>query len=67
MKKNTLIKPFALLVALFCAVNFGFGQTTLVNGDLAIIGVNTDNEDFTFVLRKDITTGTTIYFSDNDG
>jgi hypothetical protein len=66
MKKNTLIKPFALLVALFCAVNFGFGQTTLVKGDLAIIGVNTDNEDFTFVLRKDITTGTTIYFSDNE-
>lgn len=58
------MKKINSIIMLLMAFNLGFGQTTLVKGDLAIIGVNTDNEDFTFVLRTDITTGTTIYFSD---
>ncbi|NJX16002.1 T9SS type A sorting domain-containing protein [Tamlana crocina] len=60
MKHITLI-----LVALF-TFNFVGGQTNLAKEDIAIIGVNTDNEDFTVLLRTDITAGTTIYFSDNE-
>lgn len=65
-KKITLIKSLSVIVTLFCAANFGFGQTTLVKEDIAIIGVNTDTQDFTFLLRTDIEAGTTIYFSDNE-
>lgn len=61
MKKNYLSFIF-----LICVLNFGFGQTTLIKEDIAIIGVNTDSEDFTFLLRTDITIGTQIYFSDNE-
>ncbi|GAB5563542.1 MAG: T9SS sorting signal type C domain-containing protein [Winogradskyella sp.] len=38
----------------------------MIKEDIAIIGVNTDEEDFTFLLRTDITTGTEIYFTDNE-
>ena len=54
MKKITFVKHLSFFIALFCAVNFGFGQTTLAAGDIAITGVNSDNPDqFTFVLTKD--------------
>ena len=66
MKKTTLIKSFSFFIALFCAVNFGFGQTTLAAGDIAITGVNSDGTDeFSFVLLKDIVSGTVINFTDN--
>ncbi|MEM9535607.1 MAG: Ig-like domain-containing protein [Cyanobacteria bacterium P01_A01_bin.3] len=40
--------------------------TTLVAGDLAIIGSNADNPDaFSFVLLADIDAGTEIFFTDN--
>ena len=40
--------------------------TTLAPGDLAIIGLNTDNPDsFSFVLLTDIGAGTEIFFTDN--
>jgi hypothetical protein len=65
MKKITNIKSFYLLIACFCVVNFGYGQTTLAEGDIAITGVNLDNNDqFAFVLLTDILNGTTIHFTD---
>ncbi|WJJ97217.1 hypothetical protein [Algibacter luteus] len=60
------MKKIIYLFTLLLVFNFGYGQTTLAKEDIAIIGVNTDNEDFTFLLRTDITAGTTIYFSDNE-
>ena len=40
--------------------------TTLAPGDIAIIGVNSDNpDDFSFVLLTDITAGTEIFFTDS--
>lgn len=48
-------------------------QTTLAAGDIAFTGYNADdntvngpssNDDFSFILLKNITTGTTIYFTD---
>ncbi len=42
-----------------------YAQTTLTQGDIAIIGVNTDGDDeFSFLLLKDITAGTSIYITD---
>ncbi|HMR16711.1 MAG TPA: hypothetical protein PKD13_09535, partial [Mariniflexile sp.] len=66
MKKITSLKTLSLLISLFCAVGFGYGQTTLVAGDIAITGFNSDDSDeFTFVLLRDITINTTINFTDN--
>lgn len=33
MKKTTLIKKHSFLIALFCAINFGFGQTCIISED----------------------------------
>src|SRR5690606_12214339 len=65
MACKTTFKPFlSLLITLFCAVTFG--QTTLVEGDIAITGVNSDNPDqFSFVLLTDILDGTEIHFTDH--
>ncbi|MDN3664792.1 T9SS type A sorting domain-containing protein [Algibacter miyuki] len=65
MKKITFLKSITFLTALFGMVFSGFGQTTLAEGDIAITGVNTDSFDqFSFVLLTDVTTGTTIHFTD---
>ncbi|GAB1856962.1 hypothetical protein MHTCC0001_17980 [Flavobacteriaceae bacterium MHTCC 0001] len=61
-----MMKKITSLLVLLLAYGFGYGQTILAKEDIAIVGVNTDNEDFTFVLRTDITTGTQIHFSDNE-
>lgn len=43
-----------------------FTQTSMTAGDLAIIGVNCDNEDdFAFILFTEIEAGTNIKFTDN--
>jgi uncharacterized delta-60 repeat protein len=40
-------------------------QTTLSAGDIAVIGLNSDGDDeFSFLLLKDITAGTSIYITD---
>ncbi|MDX1956395.1 MAG: hypothetical protein SFU20_12765 [Chitinophagaceae bacterium] len=48
-------------------------QTTLAAGDIAFTGYNADdntvngpssNDDFSFILLKNITSGTSIYFTD---
>lgn len=60
---------FLFLGIHFCARS----QTTLAAGDIAFTGYNADdntvngpssNDDFSFILLKNITSGTTIYFTD---
>lgn len=65
MKKITFVKQLAFFIALFCAVNFGFGQTTLSPGDIAITGFNSDSpKGFSFVLLTNVDATTEIKFSD---
>jgi large repetitive protein len=68
--KNKLV--CCLTIFIFYASSL-FAQTTLVAGDIAFTGYNTDdntvngataNDDFSFILLKNITSGTTIYFTD---
>lgn len=63
-------------ILLFIALGFCFSaqsQTTLSAGDIAFTGYNADdntvngpspNDDFSFILLRNITSGTTIYFTD---
>lgn len=44
-----------------------YAATSLAAGDLAIIGIDTDDEEFTFVTFVDIDAGTEIYFTDEEG
>lgn len=66
MKKITHLKSLSFLIAFLSVVSFGFGQTILSAGDIAITGFNSDDPDeFSFVLLTDITNTTTINFTDN--
>ncbi len=57
------IIPAALCLLLFWQI--GATQTTLSAGDIAFTGYNSDNpDDFSFVLLKDVTAGTTLTFTD---
>lgn len=61
MKKLLLIG----LVSLF-TLNIAFSQTSLTLGDIAFTSYNADGiDDFTFVLLTDVTSGTTITFTNN--
>jgi len=65
-------RTFFMLFVFAILVNTGlFSQTTLSTGDIAIIGLNSDGDDeFSFLLLKDITAGTSIFVTDkgwNDG
>ncbi len=42
------------------------GQTTLNSGDIALIGLDTQEEDFAFVSFVDLDAGTEIYFTDEE-
>jgi hypothetical protein len=61
------MKIFGLLLSLFFLSSFNvYSQTTLVAGDIAIVGLNCDDpDDFAFVLLTDISTNTVINFTDN--
>lgn len=51
----------------FLSSSTTYSQTTLVAGDIAIVGYNLESiveDDFTFVLLRDITSGTNIKFTD---
>ncbi|MCB9186272.1 MAG: lamin tail domain-containing protein [Flavobacteriales bacterium] len=65
MKKHVLLSLLSVFLV-FGEISRSIGQTTLAVGDLVILGVNTDNEDFTFLLLTDIDAGTEIYFTDNE-
>ena len=52
--KTTFKTFFSFLTVSIFVVSFGFGQTVLTEGDIAITGVNSDNPDqFSFVLLTD--------------
>ncbi len=61
-----LVKTACLALA-FLAISFtSFSQTTLVAGDIAVIGFNYDDPDqIIFVPLVDLATGTQISFTDN--
>ncbi len=59
------MKNLFLLTITICCSIFGYGQTTLSAGDIAITGFNSDNHDqFSFVLLVDILATTEIKFTD---
>ncbi|TNE79304.1 MAG: T9SS type A sorting domain-containing protein [Bacteroidetes bacterium] len=61
MKKLLTILGFVGL-----GVSGASAQTTLNPGDIAFTGFSADNPDeFTFVLLRDLTAGTQVYFTDN--
>ncbi len=68
MKKLSSI--LLVIILFFCFITTR-AQTSLALGDIAIIGVNSDGDDeFSFLLLRDITAGTSIYITDkgwNDG
>ena len=60
------MKKITLLILLLIAIDFGYAQTTLAAGEVAITGVNTRGTDrFAFVLLTDIEPGTIINFTDS--
>lgn len=60
------MKKITFLLAMLLAFSYGYGQTTLSAGDIAITGFNSDDPDeFSFVLLIDVTNTTTIKFTDN--
>ena len=49
-----------------CTINSSIGQTALSSGDVAITSFNSDTDDeISFILLKDITANTKIYFTEN--
>jgi len=60
------MRKITLVLVTLLSIHFTKGQTTLTAGDIAITGFNAHNtEQFTFVLLKNISTGTQINFTDN--
>ena len=61
-----MIKKYSLvLIAFLYSFFYGFAQTTLSSGDIAITGFNSSNPDqFTFVLLTDVAATTQIKFTD---
>lgn len=53
-------------VILLCTFIAGYAQTTLSEGAIAIIGLDTPSEDFAFVTFVDLEAGTQIYFTDEE-
>lgn len=70
---RVLKKQIFFFIILFTSCIYGYAQTTLNPGDIAITGFNCDDtggfinieNEFTFVLLKDIENGTAIRFTDN--
>ncbi len=59
------MKKITSILLLLITISFSYGQSTLYAGDIAITGLNSDNPDqFSFVLLTDVTSGTTINFTD---
>lgn len=59
------MKQFYFLVITLLSVSLGFGQT-LSQGDLAIIGVSVDDENFLLVALDDIPSGESVFFTDEE-
>lgn len=71
MEKNTLLSCRTIVVLFFTFLFVkitAYAQTTLVSGDIAIVGYNadetTEEDQFSFILLTDILSGTVINFTD---
>jgi hypothetical protein len=62
MNKNPLLFTAFLLCSFFVSNS----QTILSQGDIAILGIDTDEEDFMFVTFVPLDAGTQIYFTDEE-
>ena len=63
------MREITLLFTLLFTLNTAFAQTTLSAGDIAFVGLNTDgakdaDDNFAFILLKDIDAATQIIFTD---
>jgi len=69
MKKSIVVSIIMLIVTCCFSINTSsilYAKTNLVPGDIAIIGVNADDDDqFSFVALVDIDGGVEINFTDN--
>lgn len=66
MKRLFLLKTLTLAFFLLAGVGNAWGQTTLSSSELALIGMDTPDEDFSFVVFVDLDAGTEIYFTDEE-
>ncbi len=60
------LKSILLLLSSFFLSYTIHAQTTLSVGDIALIGIQADDEQFTFVTFVDLQAGTQIYFTDEE-
>ena len=65
--KNSIIGLSCLFVSFFAVTELS-AQTTLVTGDIAVIGYNTSGspDNFSILILKDLSAGTTFYVNDNE-
>ena len=65
--KNFIIGLSCLFVSFFAVTELS-AQTTLVAGDIAVIGYNTNGspDNFSILILKDLSAGTTFYVNDNE-
>jgi|GEM_PF-5926595 len=65
MKQKLLIALMLAMVLASGSHNL-LGQTTLSSGDLALLGMDTPGEDFSFVAFVDLEENTQVYFTDEE-
>jgi len=65
--KNSIFGLCCLFVSFFAVTELS-AQTTLVTGDIAVIGYNTNGspDNFSILILKDLSAGTTFYVNDNE-
>ncbi len=63
--RSLLVLIVVTLILLCLPIIPAMAATTLSTGDIVIVGINSDGDDeFSFLLLKDITAGTSIYVTD---
>ena len=65
MKQKNFLK-IALYMLFAISTTFSLKAQTLTIGDLAIIGVGVDNEEFLLIALVDIPSGESVFFTDNE-
>ena len=65
IKKWSLLKTLLSILSWLLFLWYGGATTIFSPGDIFITTINTNPDYIQFVSRIDITTGTTVYFTDN--
>ena len=60
------MKNFYFFLVTLVLTSFGFSQTTLSKGDIAIVAYSTPDDSFAFVTFVELEAGTEIYFTDEE-